>query len=130
MLGILQPSLIVCGSRTQSRSFSAVLGTVPAPSVSRLMRWVRSTKGPHRLRSPDGMTVDTGSGKEKIAAGPHLGVICRSLFLFGYPFGEFLACMHDYAEQHVCMLQATILRAISNIGTGSCGLNPHPILPI
>ena len=45
MLGILQPSLIVCGSRTQARSFSAVLGTVPAPNdAAQLAAWVAHTQ--------------------------------------------------------------------------------------
>src|SRR5215813_2105636 len=87
-------------------------------------------KRPRRLRSLDGMTVDTGSGKEKLAAGPSLRVIRRRLFLFGYPFCEFLACMHDYAEQHVCVLHTAILRAIPNIGTGLRRLDPHHVFLI
>ena len=74
------------------------------------MRQVGTERAP-RLRFPDRVTIDTGSGKENVAAGPRLWVICRRLFLFGYPFGEFLGgctitrsimcacCMPQYSAQ-------------------------------
>src|SRR5262249_39641420 len=87
-------------------------------------------KSPRGLRSPDGMTVDTGSGKEKIAAGPRLRIVRRRLPLGCRPLFEVLGRGHDDAEQHPGMLQAAILPAIPNISTGLCWLDPHPVFLI
>src|SRR5262245_129377 len=42
MAGIRHPSLIACGFLTHARNFSGVFGAAPEPSVSRLIKCVRS----------------------------------------------------------------------------------------
>src|SRR4029450_12548756 len=83
-----------------------------------------------RLRFPDRVTVDTGSGKETVAAGPRLWIVHRRLPLGRRPLFEIPRRVHDHAEQHVCVLHAAIFGAVTNIDTRFYWLDPHTVFPI
>src|SRR4029453_14124444 len=87
-------------------------------------------KRAHRLRSFDGVTVDTGRGEENVAAGPRLRIAPRRFLLCPRPLFEIPWRVHNHAEQHVCVLHAAIFGAVTNIDTRFYGLDPHTVFPI
>src|SRR4029450_381936 len=88
------------------------------------------TKGPHRLRSFDGVTVDTGRGEENVAAGPRLRIVHRRLLLCRRPLFEIPCRVDDHPEQNAGGLQAGIFGAVTNISSRWYELDPHQVLPI
>ena len=126
--GIWLPGLLACGSRIQAARCSGVFGSVPAPSVLRVARCVRSgATWPCGVGAPDGVA----SG----ASGPHEDVTAasRSAASGGSRAGCRMASSQpskssirfgDDVEGHVRVLQPAELRALAAEDARPIGLHP------
>src|ERR1051325_7121977 len=90
------------------------------------MRQIRS-KASISHSAIDPMTIDAGGLLENQTASGRARIVLGQLLLLLDPAVEFLARIHINAEQHLCMLGATVLGALAEKQSGALRLNPHRV---
>src|SRR5215813_10936965 len=75
----------------------------------------------------DGVAVDASQRREEIAAMPRRRVVTRGRPLGGDPALELVLRMHHDHEEHEAVLDATVLRALADVGAGTRRLDPHVV---
>src|SRR5262245_18218921 len=85
------------------------------------------SKAPISARALDRMAVDTRGLLEHEPAGGSTRVVLGDFLLVFYPALEVLPRVHIDAEQHLGVLGAAVLGALSEKQAGALRLNPHRI---
>src|SRR5215813_12078224 len=80
-----------------------------------------------RRGAANGVAVDAREGHECLAPFGSVRGYHRRLLLLSDPSIKLVWCMHHDADQHSGVLCAAVLGAVTEIGAGDCGLNPHAV---
>ena len=125
-VGIKQPGLICCGSRSQRRKFSGVFGDAPAPTSRGSSNASGPAVLPLRRRAADRVTIDARLAKESLATRAHVrGSSIGRLLLVASQCSNSSRRCDDDPDQHVGVLGAAVLGALAEIGAGLGRLEPH-----